>query len=134
MTKLTARGIRLALFFFVLAPLSVTIVPAADDSKPAQYKRLSGIKPFTFAQMSDFLSERQNAIIATINKDGTPQLTPVISSWDGTTFSISVAKEIINYKNLQPDPRVHLIVDDVLDHRTVIAKGKVQIQEQNIGT
>jgi PPOX class probable F420-dependent enzyme len=106
---------------------------AADDStKPAERKRLGGIKPFTKAQIEDFLSERRNAAIATINKDGTPQLTPVIYYWDGTTFYVSVTTDTVKYKNIKRDPRVSIIVDDVLNHHCVIAKGKATIQEDNI--
>lgn len=112
--------------------LLASSVATGDTAKPAERKRLGGIKPFTQAQIEDFLSERRNAAIATINKDGTPQLTPVIYYWDGTTFYISVTKETVKYKNLKRDPRVSIIVDDVLNHHCVIAKGKATIQEDNI--
>jgi PPOX class probable F420-dependent enzyme len=105
---------------------------ADDTTKPAERKRLGGIKPFTKEQIEDFLSERRNAAIATINKDGTPQLTPVIYYWDGTTFYVSVTTETVKYKNIKRDPRVSIIVDDVLNHHCVIAKGKATIQEDNI--
>jgi PPOX class probable F420-dependent enzyme len=124
------RGIGLSFFFFVL--LFSVIIAAADDAKPAQRKRLAGIKPFTKEQINDFLAERRNATIATINPNGDPQLTPVIFYWDGTSFFISVTKETFKYKNLTRNPRMSLIVDDVLDHHCVIAKGKAKIQEDNI--
>src|SRR5262245_25692479 len=44
----------------------------------------------------------------------------------------SITKETIKYKNLKRDPRISVVVDDVLDHHSVIAKGKATIQEQNI--
>jgi len=53
------RGLNLlllALFFLVTAA-------AAEEAKPAQRKRLAGIKPFTTEQRNDFLSERRNATI-----------------------------------------------------------------------
>lgn len=127
-TSKTRCLITLTLSLLLLA----SSVSADDATKPAERKRLGGIKPFTEAQIEDFLSERRNAAIATINKDGTPQLTPVIYYWDGTTFYISVTKETIKYKNLKRDPRVSVIVDDVLNHHCVIAKGKATIQEDNI--
>ncbi len=112
--------------------LGTASLASAVEPKPAQRKRLGGIKPFTTEQTNDFLSERRNATIATINKNATPQLTPVIFYWDGSTFYISVTKETVKYKNLQRDPRLSLIVDDVLDHHCVIVKGKATIQEQDI--
>jgi len=107
-------------------------VAAEETTKPAERKRHGGIKPFTKEQIEDFLSERRNAMIATINKDGTPQLTPVIYYWDGSTFYISVTQETVKYKNIKRDPRVSVVVDDVLNHHCVIAKGKATIQEDNI--
>lgn len=106
---------------------------AADEAaKPAQRKRLGGIQPFTKEQQEAFLAERRNATIASINKDGTPQVTPVVYYWDGAAFYISVTKETVKYKNIKRDPRISIIVDDVLDHHCVIAKGKAILQEDNI--
>lgn len=105
---------------------------ADEVTKPAQRKRLGGIQPFTKEQQEAFLAERRNATIASINKDGTPQVTPVVYYWDGSTFYISVTKETVKYKNIKRDLRISIIVDDVLDHHCVIAKGKATIQEDNI--
>lgn len=56
---------------FALGVLLMAWSAAADDAtKPAERKRHGGIKPFTKAQIDDFLAERRNATIATINKDG----------------------------------------------------------------
>jgi PPOX class probable F420-dependent enzyme len=129
--RITAKTLRgLGLFLPVLL-FSVSAL-AADDAKPAQRKRLAGLKPFTKEQLDDFLSERRNAVIATLNPKGDPQLTPVIFFWDGTTFYFTVTRETMKYRNLKRDPRVSVVVDDVLDHHSVIAKGKATIQEQNI--
>ncbi|MBI3303224.1 MAG: PPOX class F420-dependent oxidoreductase [Deltaproteobacteria bacterium] len=117
---------------FLSALLFSTTVTAAEDAKPAQRKRLAGIKPFTTEQRGDFLSERRNATIATLNTKGDPQLTPVIFYWDGTTFYFTITKETVKYRNLKRDPRVSVIVDDVLDHHSVIAEGKARIQEQDV--
>jgi len=128
MTIRTAIGF--GLFLSVL--LSFALAIAAEDGKPAQRKRLAGIKPFTKEQREDFLSERRNATIATLNAKGDPQLTPAIFYWDGATFYFTITKETVKYKNIKRDPRVSVIVDDVLDHHSVIAKGKAKIQEQDI--
>ena len=127
-----AKTFALGMFLWVMLLSGVVSFVDAVEPKPEQRKRLAGLKPFTTEQINDFLSERRNATIATINKNGTPQLTPVIFYWDGSTFYISVTKETMKYKNLKRDPRLSLIVDDVLDHHCVIAKGKATIQEQDI--
>lgn len=122
------RGLSLLLFVLFFSTTAV----AAEEAKPAQRKRLAGIKLFTTEQRNEFLSERRNATIATLNSKGDPQLTPVIFYWDGTTFYISVTKETVKYRNLKRDPRMSLIIDDVLDHHCVVAKGKAHIQEQDV--
>jgi hypothetical protein len=89
-----SRALGLALFFScVMNTVFSLAVLAEETTKPAQRKRLGGLKPFTKEQIEDFLSERRNAAIATINKNGAPQLNPVIYYWDGTRFFISVTKE-----------------------------------------
>ncbi|NOT55327.1 MAG: PPOX class F420-dependent oxidoreductase [Deltaproteobacteria bacterium] len=126
------RSFTLHLFLCMTFFLSVVSSANAVEPKPAQRKRHGGIKPFTTEQINDFLSERRNATIATLNKNGAPQLTPVVFYWDGSTFYISVTKETIKYKNLKRDPRISLVVDDVLGHHCVIATGKATIQEEDV--
>jgi len=62
------------------------------------------IKMLPPEQLHAFLSERRNAILATVNKDGTPQCTPVSFYWDGAAFYASTVKEAVKYKNLKRDP------------------------------
>lgn len=126
------RSFALPLVLCLTLLLSIVASASAVEPKPAQRKRHGGIKPFTTEQTNDFLSERRNATLATINKNGTPQLTPVVFFWDGSTFHISVTKETIKYKNLKRDPRVSLVVDDVLGHHCVIATGKATVQEEEV--
>lgn len=85
--------IRTVIGFGLFLSVLLSFALAAEDGKPAQRKRLAGIKPFTKEQMEDFLSERRNATIATLNSKGDPQLTPVIYYWDGAKFYISVMEE-----------------------------------------
>src|SRR5262249_39914207 len=107
-------GFGLFLSVFLLSASAIV----ADDAKPAQRKRLAGLKPFTKEQLDDFLSERRNAVIATLNHKGDPQLTPVIFYWDGSTFYFTVTRETMKYRNIKRDPRVSVVVDDVLDHHS----------------
>ncbi|MBI3248702.1 MAG: TIGR03618 family F420-dependent PPOX class oxidoreductase [Deltaproteobacteria bacterium] len=127
---------RIVSAFFSLM-LAVTQLPtlahsAEDAAKPAQRKMLGGIQPFTTEQRDAFLAERRNATIATLNTKGDPQLTPVIFYWDGSAFYFSVTKETVKYRNLKRDPRVSVVVDDVLDHHCVLASGKAEIRENDI--
>ncbi len=125
----------LPILVFVYAALTCLPAPLCAEEpagKPAQRKVLAGIQPFTPEQREAFLSERRNAAIATLNTKGDPQLTPVIFYWDGSAFYFSVTKETVKYRNIKRDPRISVIVDDVLDHHSVIASGKAKIRETDI--
>ncbi|MBI3757547.1 MAG: TIGR03618 family F420-dependent PPOX class oxidoreductase [Deltaproteobacteria bacterium] len=122
---------------FAIVYTAVALAPApthAEETagKPAQRRVLAGIQPFTPEQREAFLSERRNAAIATLNTKGDPQLTPVIFYWDGSAFYFSVTKETVKYRNIKRDPRISVIVDDVLDHHCVLAAGKAKIRENDI--
>ncbi len=64
----------------------------------------------TEAQTS-FLLERPHAIVATIMKDGRPQLTPNWYLWDGERFWVSTLDWTVKVKNAKRDPRVTLCID-----------------------
>ena len=125
----------------LLSSLSLACVAVAEEtpqktdiqfSKVTQRTAAPVRKPLTPAQLNDFLAEPRNAIVATINKDGSPQLTPVGFYWDGTAFYITTTKETVKYQNVKRDPRITITVDQGDDYRTVIAKGKAQVQEEDI--
>ncbi len=131
------KGAESVFLIFAIVYTTTAVLPAplcAEENagKPAQRKVLGGIQPFTPEQREAFLSERRNAAIATLNTKGDPQVTPVIFYWDGSAFYFSVTKETVKYRNIKRDPRISVIVDDVLDHHSVIASGKAKIRENDI--
>lgn len=88
--------------------------------------------PLTQDKINTFLNRKHNAILATIKKDGSPQLTPVIYRWDGEQFWVSTTKDRAKYINILRDPRVSLCIDDAATGTTVIASGKAQLTEDNL--
>jgi len=88
--------------------------------------------PLSQDKITAFLAGKRNAILATIKKDGSPQLTPVWYRWDGEQFWVSITKEHVKYKNLLRDPRVRLCVEDAEHFTTVIASGKARLTEANL--
>ncbi len=87
----------------------------------------------TTEEMHALLSKTNNAIIGVNRTHGGPQLTPVWFAWDGTSFFFTTTKDRVKYINLQRDPSISLIVDDVETHRYVVAYGRAEIIEQNVG-
>ena len=66
------------------------------------------------------------ANLATINADGTPQVTPVWFDWDGRHLRINSAKGRVKDKNLRRTPSVALSIQDPDNpYRYVQIKGRV---------
>lgn len=57
------------------------------------------------------LDETHNAIVATIQPDGAPQLTPNWYRWDGEVFWVSTLDWTIKVRNVRADPRVTICLD-----------------------
>ncbi len=58
-----------------------------------------------------FLREQHHAVIATIQPDGQPQLTPNWYWWDGERIWISTLDWTVKVRNVKRDPRVTLCID-----------------------
>ena len=66
------------------------------------------------------------ASLATVNADGTPQVTPVWFDWDGRHIRVNTARGRVKDKNLQRTPAVSLaIMDPDNPYRYVQIKGRV---------
>jgi PPOX class probable F420-dependent enzyme len=76
---------------------------------------------------SDLLTTKKAfANLATLNADGSPQVTPVWFDWDGSRLRINTAKGRVKDKNLRRAPAVALsIMDPDNPYRYVQVKGKV---------
>jgi PPOX class probable F420-dependent enzyme len=59
----------------------------------------------------EFLKTQAHAIVATIQPDGMPQLTPNWYWWDGERIWISTLDWTVKVKNLKRDPRITLCID-----------------------
>jgi len=80
-----------------------------------------------FAAMDTFLAEPRNAMIAGIRRDGRPHLTPNWFLWRDGRFFVSTTKARAKYRIFSRDPRVQVVVDDVMGFRYVIVDGTVEI-------
>src|SRR5436305_7739717 len=79
--------------------------------------------------LQQFLAQPHNAIIG-VNRPGkAPQLTPVWFQWDGTVFRFSTTRDRAKYLNIQRDPQISLIIDDVASHTYIVATGRAEIED-----
>src|SRR5918911_386313 len=66
------------------------------------------------------------ANLATLNADGSPQVTPVWADFDGTNIIVNTARGRVKHRNLQREPRVALaILDPENPYRYVGIQGRV---------
>lgn len=75
------------------------------------------------------LAAMPNVIVATIRRDGTPQLTPNWYLWTGAEFWISTPIGAAKTHNLRRDPRLVLCIDDTASGDYVQISGTATIIE-----
>ena len=84
-------------------------------------------------EITRFLSASHIAVMATVNKDGTPQLSPNWYRYDGHVLTFITTKERQKYFNLQRDNRISVCVyDDPAASDYVVIRGTATIADQDI--
>lgn len=77
-------------------------------------------------QFHDILESTTLGHLATIGKDGRPQVNPVWFLWDGEHLLLGVKAETVKYRNLRRDPRLAVSCLDPNDaHHYVELRGEV---------
>ena len=75
------------------------------------------------------LKGKNIAFVASLMKDGSPQITPVWIDYDGQFILINTAEGRVKQKNFQRDPRVAIsIIDPTNPYNTVSIRGNVTDQ------
>jgi PPOX class probable F420-dependent enzyme len=75
----------------------------------------------------DFLNERRFAVLATINRDGTPQQTVMWYELQGDEIMMNTAAGRLKDHNLHRDPRISLCIED--EQRFVTLRGTVTMND-----
>ena len=74
----------------------------------------------------DLMTSKAFAHLATLNADGSPQVTPVWIGFDGTCVLVNSAKGRLKDRNMRRDPRVSLsMCDPENPYRYLEVRGKV---------
>ncbi len=75
---------------------------------------------------SDLLQKKAFAQLATIMKDGTPQVTPVWFDFDGNHVRVNSAKGRVKDKNMRRNPKVAIAIQDPDNaYRYLAVRGQV---------
>lgn len=70
----------------------------------------------------DFLKERRFAVVATINKDGTPQQTVLWYELQEDRIMMNTAAGRLKEKNLRRDPRISFCIEDEYEYLTITGR------------
>jgi len=74
----------------------------------------------------DLLNKKSFAHVATIGRDGAPQVTPVWVDYDGTYVRFNTARGRVKDRNLQRNPRIAMSIQDPDDpYRYLQIRGRV---------
>jgi PPOX class probable F420-dependent enzyme len=75
---------------------------------------------------ADLFNKPAFASLATLNADGTPQVTPVWIDWDGKNLLVNTAQGRIKDRNLRKNPNVAIsIMDPDNPYRYLAVQGRV---------
>jgi len=66
-----------------------------------------------------FLNEKRFAVLATINSDGTPQLTTMWYLLEGDTIVMNTKAGRLKERNMRRDPRIAICVEDGYNYVTI---------------
>jgi len=72
-----------------------------------------------------FLAGKHFAKLATLMKDGRPQLTPIWYMYVDGKLIVNTSKGRVKYWNMKRDPRVSLLIDDGYPHISVFGKARL---------
>jgi PPOX class probable F420-dependent enzyme len=75
-----------------------------------------------------FLGEQRFAVLATINKDGTPQQTVMWYELQGDEIMMNTAHGRLKDRNLARDPRISICIED--GQRFVTLRGAVTLNDE----
>ena len=80
------------------------------------------------ADAIEWVRRNHRAVIGTLRKDGTPQLTPVSVGADGDRIAVSSRETALKVKNLRRDPRAWLVLmNDGFFGEFMLVDGPVEI-------
>jgi PPOX class probable F420-dependent enzyme len=84
-------------------------------------------------EITAYLATSHIAVVATVNRNGHPHLTPNWYRYDGQVLTFITRKDRLKYRNLQRDPRISVcIYDPPAASNYVVISGTATWNDQNI--
>lgn len=89
--------------------------------------------PMTEDERNAFLAEPHYATLATINRDGTPQLTTVWYRWEQGKIEITTMADSVKARNIRRDGRVAVsIMDAANPFRVLVVRGHAVLSTEGL--
>ena len=83
-------------------------------------------------EQEEIIREERLAILATLRRDGSPQLTPINYIYQDGRFLISTTRDRAKYHNVRRNPQVSLCILRLEGRPYVTVFGRAQIEETDI--
>ena len=84
----------------------------------------------TPAELKEITEPPLVGILATVNRDGSPQATPIWYLYDGETFNVTGHTARVKVRNIRYNPKVSLVVVDTLNNgQPLIVNGTAELIE-----
>ena len=84
------------------------------------------------SEQEALIKEQALGILATVKKDGSPQLTPVYYAYEEGQILISITKTRAKYHNIKRNPQVTMCVVKPEGRPYVTVSGRAEIEEHDI--
>ena len=84
------------------------------------------------ASTQDFLDRQTNLVLATVRKDGSPQLSPLWYLWKDGGFVVSTITRTAKWWNLKRDRRCSVCVDEPSTGRMVLGYGVAELDDEDV--
>lgn len=79
------------------------------------------------------LRQENLAILATLRRDGSPQLTPINYAYEDGNILISTTRDRVKYHNVSRNSNVSMCVIDPKGRPYVTVTGQARVEEKEIG-
>ena len=100
--------------------------PAQDDIQGAQIAKRSVLMSTPLSDKARaFLQERRFAVLGTLNKNGSPQLTTMWYLLEGDTILMNTKAGRVKERNMRRDPRISVCVTNGYDYVSI--SGRVEM-------
>ena len=84
------------------------------------------------SEQEALIEEQSLGILATVKKDGSPQLTPIYYAYEDGQILISITKTRAKYHNIKRNPQVTMCIVKPEGRPYVTVSGRAEIEEQDI--